>query len=253
MHHGQRSTTGTDSAPPCSRGTLLRALRNTLLLTLAIIAVSLLGTGIAVLATGERNWLFALTMATLMPLLLTPCIAFPLLRRNAALMDERQQLLLQARHDHLTGLFNRPYMLRMLERELALSARHRYPVSVVLLELRNSRELADQLGRLAADAALQLIAREVRGLIRESDLFGRFEATQFLLVLPHTAQRDAERISATLGEHLARQQVTQDGRSLLLCLCAGVGATGNQPRTAQQLLNDADYGLYNARKVTAAN
>lgn len=226
----------------------LRAVSKAAWLTLLTLGLAVTVTGITVLATGERNWVFALGLAVLIPLLVTPLVVYPISCRNAALQRRNQHLQQLARHDHLTGLFNRPYMLNMLERELALSSRHDYPVSLILMDIQNNREIIDQLGRHASDKALQRVAREVRTQIRESDLFGRFEGAQFLLVLPHTGLRDARRISENLCQLLNRQQITAENASMPLMTCFGVASTDHSSRTLQSLLNDADYALYNARK-----
>lgn len=226
----------------------LRAVSKAALLTVLMLALSATATAITILATGERNWVFAMGLATLIPLLVTPLVVYPISCRNAALNRRNQHLQQLARHDHLTGVFNRPYVLNMLERELALSSRHDYPVSLILIEIQNNSDIVDQLGRHASDKAQQRLAQEVRTQIRESDLLGRFEGAQFILVLPHTGLRDALRISDNLGQLLRRQQITADNQTLPLLPCFGVSSTDQSARTLQSLLNDADYALYNARK-----
>lgn len=236
-----------DNAPEVTSQDRLKGISRATQLTLMVLLVSVAVTAISILATGERNWVFALGLSVLIPLLIMPAVIYPVSCINASLQRHNQHLRQLARHDHLTGLYNRPYMLNMLERELALSSRHDYAVSVVLIDLQNNRDIIDQLGRHASDKAMQVLAREVRAQIRESDLFGRFEGAQFILVLPHTSLRDAMRISDSLRERLAKQQVQGNDVSITLRACCGVASTDTSSRALQGLLNDADYALYTAR------
>lgn len=237
-----------DVEPAVTSQDRLRGITRATQLTLLVLMVSVVVTIISILATGERNWVFAIGLSVLIPLLIMPAVIYPVSCLNAALVRHNGYLQQLARHDHLTGLYNRPYMLNMLERELALSSRHDYPVSVLLIDLQNNRDIIDQLGRHGSDKAMQLLAREVRAQIRESDLFGRFEGAQFILVLPHTGLRDALRISDNLRERLARQSVQGDSQNMALGTSVGVASTDTSSRTMQALLNDADYALYNSRK-----
>lgn len=241
-----------DNEPGITSQDRLRAVSKAAWLTLLMLLLAVTITAVCVLATGERNWVFALGLAILIPLLVTPLVVYPISCRNAALIRSNHHLQQLARHDHLTGLFNRPYMLNMLERELALSSRHDYPVSLILIDIQNNRDIIDRLGRHASDKALQRVAREVRTQIRESDLFGRVEGAQFMLVLPHTGLRDALRISDNLCRLLNRQDINTDSAAISLLTCFGVASTEHSSRTLQNLLNDADYALYNARKQSGA-
>ena len=150
-------------------------------------------------------------MATLLPLLLLPPPLYLVGSRLMSLDRQNHQLQQLAREDHLTGLFNRPHLLSMLERELALSQRHNYIVSILLLEINDFTQLLDEFGRHTGEKALRLFADCIREKIRESDLFGRFDGAQFLLVLPHTSYDDAARYMerALHPEH----ETTAEGRT----------------------------------------
>jgi len=174
------------SARQTSRHDRATALKGTLLITLSAVLLSLILTSIAILVVGERDWLSALILATVLPLMLLPPPLYLVASRLMSLDRQNHQLQQLAREDHLTGLFNRPHLLSMLERELALSQRHNYTVSILLLEINDFTQLLDEYGRHTGEKALRLFADCIREKIRESDLFGRFDGAQFLLVLPHT-------------------------------------------------------------------
>jgi O-antigen/teichoic acid export membrane protein len=107
------------SARQTSRHDRATALKGTLLITISAVLLSLVLTSIAILVAGERDWLSALVLATLLPLLLLPPPLYLVGSRLMSLDRQNHQLQQLAREDHLTGLFNRPHLLSMLERELS--------------------------------------------------------------------------------------------------------------------------------------
>ncbi len=215
--------------------------------------VSVVLTGIAVLIVGERDWLSALILAIALPLILLAPLLYLFATRLIALDRHNRELQQAAREDHLTGVFNRPHLLGMLERELALSQRHNYNVSVLLIEIGDFSQLLDTHGRHVGERALQLFADCIAEKIRESDLFGRFDGAQFLLVLPHTSFEDATRMGEGLRALAANLKldgrIQDDGSRSFVRVSAKMGAasTENSGRNLNSLLNEADYSLYQNR------
>jgi len=241
------------SARQTSRNDRATALKGTLLITFSAVFLSLVLTSIAILVVGERDWLSALVLAALLPLLLLPPPLYLVSSRLMSLDRQNHQLQQLAREDHLTGLFNRPHLLSMLERELALSQRHNYTVSILLLEINDFTQLLDEYGRHTGEKALRLFADCIREKIRESDLFGRFDGAQFLLVLPHTSYDDAARMgeglrALTAGIRLTSQQPGETPQeNFRISAKIGVASTENSGRSINPLLNEADYALYQNR------
>ncbi|MBM7334970.1 MAG: GGDEF domain-containing protein [Alcanivorax sp.] len=223
------------------------ALRLTTLCTLIAMVASLLLTTVGVLLTGQRDWLAAITLALLIPLLLAPAFCYPVFSRLSALARENRQLRRQAREDHLTGLFNRPHLFSMLERELSLSQRHDYAVSILLVEIVDFTDLLDRHGRRLSDQLLRLFSERIRDKIRESDLFGRIDGAQFLLVLPHTDYQDAQHMAEGLRALSATIELHQNEQAVDFSIRIGAACTENSGRQLNALLNEADYALYQNR------
>lgn len=241
------------SARLVSRSDRRSALKGTMVITLSSVLVALVLTSIGILLVGERDWLSPLVLATLLPLLLVAPPLYLFSCRLIALNRYNHQLQQLAREDHLTGLFNRPHLLGTLERELALSQRHNYTVSILLIEIADFTQLLDRYGRHTGEKALRLFADCIREKIRESDLFGRFDGAQFLLVLPHTHFDDAARMGEGLKALAANLRLssprttTEPGETATVSARIGVASTENSGRNLNSLLNEADYALYQNR------
>ncbi|PNE02255.1 hypothetical protein A15D_02224 [Alcanivorax sp. MD8A] len=240
------------SSRQTNRNDRLAAFKGTAAMTAISVLVSLVLTSIAIMLVGERDWLSGLVLATALPILLLTPPLYLFSTRLIALDRQNRQLQQLAREDHLTGLFNRPHLLGMLERELALSHRHDYTVSVLLIEISDFSNLLDEHGRRTGEQALQRFADAIREKIRESDLFGRFDGAQFLLVLPHTSFDDAARMGEGLRALTANLQIPStagNATALPVKISAKIGAasTENSGRNLNTLLNEADYALYQNR------
>lgn len=101
--------------------------------------------------------------------------------------------------DPVTDLYTRSYFLARLEEELTRSARHSYPVAVMLITLEYHCDRTGEWMPLTTDERLTMLAGKVRKNVRRADIVSRYSDNQFALILPHTgsmASRVCERLSA---------------------------------------------------------
>jgi len=99
-------------------------------------------------------------------------------RRTARLLHRLRGV---AYEDPLTGLVNRAYAEDHIDGLLAAPAPE--PFALVIVELRNVREINAALGHPVGDEALREIARRLRQNIEPPDLVARLTANQFLIIL----------------------------------------------------------------------
>src|SRR5581483_6405419 len=112
------------------------------------------------------------------------------LERRADQLEALQaQLRDQAERDWLTGLYNRRYLARQLER----LARERLavPLTLVVLDLDNFKAINDRFGHAAGDQVLVRVSRLLSDVLRESDTAVRSGGEEFVLLMPRTDERAA--------------------------------------------------------------
>lgn len=106
--------------------------------------------------------------------------------------------------DALTGLPNRHALLQGIEPLVSRSRRYHNPLSVIRLRVDNLAELDEIHGTGSGDAALIAVTHMLKDQMRWADLIGRFDADEFLLVLPETTGDAANHLKQKLQQRLAQ-------------------------------------------------
>ncbi len=94
--------------------------------------------------------------------------------------------------DPLTGLPNTRFMFNYLGRELSRAQRLRTPVSILVLDLDDFKDINDTYGHHDGDRALREVARVLRDGIRPYDICVRYAGDEFIVVLVDCGPEEAE-------------------------------------------------------------
>jgi diguanylate cyclase (GGDEF)-like protein len=88
-----------------------------------------------------------------------------------------------AMFDPLTGLYNRRFAEQRLAAEISRSERRRHPITVVLIDLNDFKQINDSHGHAVGDIVLKEFAQRLSKSIRGSDLAVRWGGDEFMLLL----------------------------------------------------------------------
>ncbi len=148
--------------------------------------------------------------------------------------------------DELTGSFNRRCIMRMLDEEIARSARSGAPCSIALIDLDHFKRVNDTYGHPTGDEVLRTFAITMFANIRSADRFGRYGGEEFLLVLPDMPDEGAARAMDRLRTIVADLDWSAFSPGMKVTLSAGV-ATLKPDETTDSFLARADSALYTAK------
>jgi len=141
--------------------------------------------------------------------------------------------------DPLTGLYNRRFAEQRLTAEVDRSKRYGHPLTAVVIDLNDFKQINDKFGHLAGDMVLKEFGSHVSRSIRVSDLAVRMGGDEFLVILPECP---SEQIPGLLAR-LAGLQVNFRGTMIPVRFSAGV-AGFSAVETPEQMLERADQALY---------
>ena len=148
--------------------------------------------------------------------------------------------------DELTGSFNRRCIMRMLDEEIARSARGASSCSIALIDLDHFKRVNDSYGHPTGDEVLRTFAITMFANIRSVDRFGRYGGEEFLLVLPDMPYEGAMQAMDRLRAIVADLDWSAFSPGLKVTLSAGV-ATLKPDETTDSFLARADSALYTAK------
>lgn len=165
------------------------------------------------------------------------------LEETAKLESYAEAMHKMAMLDDLTGLHNRRFAEERLAGEVARSHRSGHPLTVIMLDLNDFKQVNDKYGHPAGDEVLKRFAERLKALVRISDLAVRLGGDEFMLLLVDCAPEKASRLVARIGTI----HVDFKGASIAVSCCAGWAGyrSGEMPH---KLLERADQALYESKR-----
>jgi two-component system cell cycle response regulator len=149
--------------------------------------------------------------------------------------------------DGLTQLYNKRYLVEFLEREIARAARHRRPLSVLLLDIDHFKQVNDKHGHLGGDFVLRELAAILREKTRREECLARYGGEELCFVFPEATRDDALRRGDELRGLCESHPFVYDGARIPVTFSAGVAEMATQ-RAPLELIKAADERLYQAKR-----
>jgi diguanylate cyclase (GGDEF)-like protein len=178
-------------------------------------------------------------------ILLFNTVGFLLMQKDKAVEAQRSQ----ARHDPLTGIYNRRALVEELQRIIAKSVHDRSPVSMLMIDLDLFKKVNDTYGHLVGDEVLAAVCQRVTARLRHGDLFARFGGEEFVVVLPDTKVHDALKVAESIREVVAAEPLAVTAHRIPVTISIGVQSMQAVAieGAVDRLIAGCDEALYRAK------
>ncbi len=154
----------------------------------------------------------------------------------------------QALHDGLTGLPNRTLLNDRLRQALVGSETSGEPVSLLIMDLDQFKEVNDALGHDHGDKLLVEMSRRLQRVLREIDTIARLGGDEFAVLLTqHADVKGALAIAARIRSAL-EQPFQLGGISVQTSASIGIALAPDHGTEAETLAQRADVAMYTAKR-----
>jgi diguanylate cyclase (GGDEF)-like protein len=146
--------------------------------------------------------------------------------------------------DPLTGLGNHRAFQEALGRELEQARRHRYPVTLVLLDLDDFKQVNDRSGHASGDAVLSAFGLLLTGGVRRGDGAFRVGGDEFAVVMPRSDADGGAVVARRLLGVALEPGAGSGPRRPPISFSAGIASAPDHGTVAGELSARADAALY---------
>ena len=148
--------------------------------------------------------------------------------------------------DATTGLANRLAYEQQIVREFERWESDGRPFSLAAWDIDHFKAINDSYGHAAGDRVLKVVAEQLVGAARGTDTVVRYGGEEFVMILPATAGREAERLCNEIRARIAAVGFHFRGTPVSVTSSCGIATTvlGDTPET---LFERADQALYRAK------
>jgi diguanylate cyclase (GGDEF)-like protein/PAS domain S-box-containing protein len=159
-----------------------------------------------------------------------------------------EQLLHDALHDSLTGLFNRALFMDRLSHAIDQAKRQsQYLFAVLFLDLDHFKMVNDGLGHMIGDELLIAIARRLEGCLRPGDTLARLGGDEFTILLENIHDlSEATRVADSIHQQLEHPFPLQD-QEVFTTASIGIALSDTAYNSPDDLLRSADTAMYRAK------
>jgi diguanylate cyclase (GGDEF)-like protein len=169
-------------------------------------------------------------------------------------IDLRRIEVLEAENitDPLTKVYNRRYLDRRLDEEVARSKRYSLDLSVLILDIDYFKRVNDTYGHQAGDVTLATIGSLLKAALRDIDVVGRYGGEEFMVICTNTAIDGAALVAERLRLLVESHQVkitNGSGARQTIQIRISIGAAGFSASVdnKNKLVQAADQALYRAK------
>jgi len=153
-----------------------------------------------------------------------------------------------SRVDGLTGALNRRAFDEALEDEVKRARRYDLPLSLIMIDLDDFKQVNDLCSHPAGDAVLREVVLRIRSQLRDTDVLARYGGDEFAFILPCTTLESASEVAERARAQVAAEPVVFGRQAIRMTISQGA-AEMLPSDSPEHLVRAADLALLRAKRT----
>lgn len=151
--------------------------------------------------------------------------------------EKDEKLMHISYHDQLTGLYNRRFFEAQSQK---LDTSSNLPLSVIMGDVNGLKLINDAFGHKSGDELLKLIGETIKESIRENDIATRWGGDEFVILLPHTGNKEAVMVITRIHQKIKESQFKKG----LVSISFGIGTKIDKQEDFNDVFSQAEEQMY---------
>lgn len=151
--------------------------------------------------------------------------------------------------DVLTGLCNRRHFFETAANEFYAAVRYQHPLTIILFDVDDFKQVNDNLGHAAGDKVLKQVAVAAASQLRMIDVLARYGGDEFIILLPQTSALEAFPLAERIRESVAAERIASDKGVFGISTSIGIAEMRHtlDEETIENIIQRADKAMYAAK------
>lgn len=157
----------------------------------------------------------------------------------------------QSNLDNLTGLYNRQYLIKTLNKDLETAKRNKLLLALLVIDVDGFKLINDLQGHDAGDKLLVHVAKLLQANVRETDTVSRLSGDELVVVLSSVANiYDVKKVSSALLSAITVPILINDiETSVSASIGIAVCSVDNANCSVDGLIRQADVAVHKAKSL----
>ncbi len=161
------------------------------------------------------------------------------------LKEMNEKLLALSIQDELTGLYNYRYFRERIKEKFLESKRYNIPLSLLVIDIDDFKQVNDVYGHLAGDMILKGVAKILMRNVREVDIAARYGGEEFAILLTHVDIEKAKSIGERILHDISSKEFLYDIHLIKITVSIGVSCFNKEfVKSEEDLIKFADEAMY---------